>query len=96
MPYHYGYAAAGGFGFWSVLWHILVVIVLIFIIVAIVRALFGGPRRWRRMGGPGGFMGGPGMFWSAHSALELLNERYAKGEINKEEYEERKRTLLGQ
>jgi putative membrane protein len=28
-------------------------------------------------------------------ALEILKERYAKGEVAKEEYEERKRALMG-
>lgn len=32
---------------------------------------------------------------SSRRALEILNERYAKGEITKEEYEERKRALMG-
>lgn len=29
------------------------------------------------------------------TALDILQERYAKGEINKEEYEERKKALMG-
>ena len=29
------------------------------------------------------------------SAIEILNRRYASGEIDKEEYEEKKRTLTG-
>ena len=29
------------------------------------------------------------------TALDILQERYAKGEISKEEYEERKKTLMG-
>ena len=30
---------------------------------------------------------------ASESALDILDKRYASGEINKEEYEERKRTL---
>jgi putative membrane protein len=30
------------------------------------------------------------------SAFGILRERFAKGEINKEEYEEKKKTLMGQ
>ena len=37
---------------------------------------------------------GPSGFTRGESALEILKKRYARGEINKEEFEERKRDLL--
>ncbi len=44
------------------------------------------------------FRGGPRRFhrWHSYSALSILNERFAKGEISKEEYEERRKVLLSQ
>jgi putative membrane protein len=35
-----------------------------------------------------------GSYTSAESALEILNRRYARGEITKQEYEERKKDLI--
>ena len=85
-----------GWGFW---WMMPLFMLLMFIICAVVfRFLFG--HRW----GSGSHHWGPPwhpMDWSAgarrdptHSALQILNERYAKGEIQKPEYEERKATIL--
>lgn len=84
-PYYYAYA---GFGFLSFLWHLILFIIFVWIIVLILRALFGHPRRsnrrWRHMN------------WHAYPALEILDERFAKGEISKEEYEERKKVLMSE
>ena len=39
---------------------------------------------------------GPGRSWGdpTYTALEILNERFAKGEIQKQEYEEKKATIM--
>jgi len=73
----WGYGMFGGIGM-ILFWGVLIILV-----VLLVRGVAGGwPSRsasWPRQTGS--------------SALDILKERYAKGEISKEEYEERKKTL---
>jgi putative membrane protein len=81
MNYGYPYP---GFGLLDGLWHLILLVLVVCFIIWLLRGHRGG--RWHRMNG----------MWQSHSALTILNERYAKGEIGKEEYEERKKTLMGQ
>jgi len=71
----------GGWGhmFLGPVFGILVIAAIAIAIVLVVRALGGGAAR--RGGGT--------------SALGILDERFARGEIDREEYEERKRVLTG-
>ena len=72
-----GYGMFGGIGM------IFFWVVLIVLVVFLVRSIAGGwPSRPTSQPPPTG-----------SAALEILKERYAKGEISKEEYEERKKTL---
>lgn len=83
MPYNYGYGAP--FSGWEFLWHIVMAIVILWVVITILRMVLGrGPRHWRRHAP-----------WHAYPALEILEERFAKGEITKEEFEERRKTLVG-
>lgn len=83
----YGYGGYGGgfgaFALFDFIFHLLVIVFIVWVVIALLRG-FGmigrGNRRW---------------MWHTHSALSLLNERFAKGEIDKAEYEERKSALLG-
>lgn len=84
----------GGWGFWWI--SPLIILLVIFVGAAIFllgRAWGGGPHHW---GPPWHMMDRPGRAWGdpTHSALQILNERFAKGEIQKQEYEEKKAMIL--
>ena len=70
----------GGMGIWMLLSMVFWVLVIAGIILLVVWAV------QKAMGGGAGRTG--------DSALEILKKRYARGEISKEEYEEKKRDLL--
>jgi putative membrane protein len=80
---------SGGWGFW---WF-FPLMMLFMLVVCAAMFLFGhrwggGLHRW----GPWG----PGREWGdpTQSALQILNERFARGEIQKAEYEEKKAAIL--
>jgi len=67
-------------GGWGILWMIASWALIVALVVWLVRSFSGG--------GPGGTERKP-------SSLDILDERFARGEISPEEYEERRRTLIG-
>jgi putative membrane protein len=78
-------------GPWHMMWGwgmfpmVLLFLVLFCVVAFFARSCMGGMHRW----GPSHPWGDP-----THSALQILNERLAKGEIQKEEYNERKAAIL--
>lgn len=76
---HYGYEFWPFAGILSVLFWVLIILLIV--------RLVHGPRRWREYRDPRDL--GP-----RNSALDILKERYAKGEINKQEFEEKKADLM--
>jgi len=88
MGYYYGYGAEHmfGWGLFGVALMVLVWVIIIAVIVGIVRRIIWGRRMGRHWMFRHGMMSG--------SAMEVLRERYAKGEINKEEFEQKKNDLM--
>jgi putative membrane protein len=94
-PYYYGPGpwhvwGGGGFQFWWICPLMLLFMLLIFgaVFFLVRRPGHEGPHHW---GPPWQMMHGAP---PTHSALQILNERFARGEIQKEEYEEKKGTIL--
>lgn len=71
----------GGMGLMMVLLWVVFLGLIVAGVVVLVRAVGG-------RGGPARTSGSP-------SALELLEERYARGEIDRDEFEQRRRDLRG-
>jgi len=86
MHYYYpGYMNTGygmGFGLFHFFGGVLTFLFWFIVVILLIRFI----RRRKILG--------DGPIWTHHSgALDILKERYAKGEINKAEYEEKKKDL---
>ncbi len=83
MHYYNGFGMMNGWGFFDPLGMLFGWVIFVILLVVIVRAL-GGGRHWmhRRDHHDG-----------HSSALDILQERFAKGEITKEQYNDMKKTL---
>lgn len=62
---------------------IIFIVIVILIIVPLFRWMGFGPPWWQ----------GQDMLPPSRTALDILNERYARGEIDKAEYEEKRRVI---
>lgn len=79
----------------SMLFHFVFWILAIWFVIWILRSI-AGHRSWRRDHFHSAWCNGENCGHPIHGgrALELLKERFVKGEISKEEFEEKKRAIL--
>ena len=82
MNWTYGYdGMMGAFGFGGFLFMIAWWVVVIYAVVWVIRQMTNGGVHHEK---------------KHHAfAMDILKERYAKGEINKQEFEEKKKDLIG-
>ncbi len=81
-PYMMGWGGGNGMFFAP-----LIMILVVALVIAVAVLLF----RW--LASPWHTAPPPHQILPERTALDILKERYARGEINKEEFEERRRTL---
>ena len=80
--YHYGSGMMYGGGIFGWLMMVLIVVLVVAVAIGLMRLLFPDRHRIRA-----------GLPAPHKSALAILEERYARGEIDKDEFEERRKTL---
>ena len=83
-----GYGSGYGMGPFGIIIGVLIMIAVVVVVIWLVRSLvMGGHHHMMPPMGPMGMR--------RSSALDLLEERYAKGEIQREEYLEKKKDMMG-
>ena len=102
-PATWGHGHGGG-GPWFLLWPLMWIAVIVAVVLVTRRAGLwgprksGGPGRWSSWAGgtdqgPSGGSGGPGAAPGRAAPEDILAERFARGEIDETEYQERLTTL---
>ena len=85
------YGNGYGMGIFGWVWMVIGWIIAIAIIASIIRWLVGGSR-WHRVHGRG--CCGDHMLDNDDSAMTILREKYAKGEVTRKEFLDRKKDLM--
>ena len=81
-----GYGYGWGYGLLHVAVSVAVIVCIVFFVLWVLRAVTGAGHHHPMMGPPG---------MRRSSGLDVLEERYAKGEIQREEYLQKKKDITG-